>query len=217
MQEDDSEYFWPSYVDLLTTIIFVLLGYLVYSNFNLQKAEDTINSAKGLDESKTLFIYNEEIKRYELAIDINFDPAKSDIEDVFKNNPNSEYQLRDAANKIQVFFEKLSSNKMYQDVNYIMVIEGQAQRYDDKKGFKNWESNPDIGYILSYERALSIVNWWKNEGYNFTINNEYYSKTENKNFELLISGAGYFSKSRKKGSGKNLRFTIQIMPILDLN
>lgn len=217
MQEQDSDYFWPSYVDLLTTIIFVLLGYLVYSNFNLQKAEDTIDSVKSLDDSETLFIYNDDIKRYELAINIAFEPDSSNIEYIFKDHEWKKEKLLDAAKKIQDFFEKLKNDERYKNVQYIMIIEGQAQRYSTKDGFKNWIDIPNRGYNLSYQRALALVNWWKKNGFDFTRNKEENNNIENKNFELLIAGAGYHSRSRKPGSGKNLRFTIQIMPILDLN
>ena len=48
------------------------------------------------------------------------------------------------------------------NVDYLLVIEGNTQRSNN-----NWVTIPNAGYKLSYDRALSLFNYWKNRGLNF--------------------------------------------------
>jgi len=80
----------------------------------------------------------------------------------------------------------------------LLIIEGNAQRYNN-----NWKDNPNLGYKLSYNRALALNNYWADLGYNF--------KKLGKQCEVIIAGSGYFSQSRdEENEYNNRRFTIQI-------
>jgi outer membrane protein OmpA-like peptidoglycan-associated protein len=95
------------------------------------------------------------------------------------------------------------------EINYLLIVEGNTQRALLPDGTWNNESLRDVGYNLSYRRALSLVNFWASSGLDFK---------DIDNCEVLISGSGYYGKSREKmvnsvsDSPNNRKFTIQITP-----
>ena len=111
---------------------------------------------------------------------------------------NTRENLYEAGKSISSLMQKLnSSNK---NVSYLLIIEGNTQRSDLNL---NYIKMPDVGYKLSYERSLSLVNFWQSKGLDF-------KKIDN--CELMIVGSGYFGKSREANEDENRKFTIQITP-----
>lgn len=83
-------------------------------------------------------------------------------------------------------------------INYLLIIEGNTQRSSD-----NWINSPDIGYKLSYHRALVLFNFWKLNRINF--------RKFGDQCEVIIAGSGYLSHSRDtKNENHNRRFSNQI-------
>jgi len=83
---------------------------------------------------------------------------------------------------------------------YLLIIEGQSSKdYYDVDVFRN-------NYVLSYQRALSLVHLW-------SINNIIF---EDKNCEVIISGSGQSSPYRIqpdiRDNEANQRFVIHIIP-----
>lgn len=85
------------------------------------------------------------------------------------------------------------------NIDYLVVVEGNAARYKDNYKLKETIQK---GYELSYGRALSLVQLWKNNNINF-------NKLGNQ-CEVIIAGSGHFGKSREVDEVKNKNFTIQV-------
>lgn len=197
--------FWVGYSDLMTSLFFIMLVLYIITYVILQDKIGTIKAdAEKLKEIEnvelalqtldtTYFTFDDENKRYKLNIDANFNPNSSSMMDIPYSN---RLKILEAG--------KMLFNKIYSvidtnnAIDYLMVIEGNTQRYNN-----NWKNNPDIGYKLSYDRALALFNYWKNNEINF------YSLGSQ--CEVMIAGSGYFSQSRdEKNEYKNRRFTIQV-------
>lgn len=194
--------FWTSYADLMTSLFFIMLVLLVLTivmmkrqakatEEQLKKIVEIQNSVKELDT--TYFKYQEEYKRYKLKVDVRFNGNSHNINDIPLN---IRKDLIKAGLKIYHKMNILTAKN--KDVNYLLIIEGNAQKYNN-----NFLLNPDAGYILSYQRSLSLVNYWKSNKLDFS---------KFKNCEILIVGSGYFGKSREVNEDENRKFTIQITP-----
>ncbi len=200
-----SGFFWVSYGDLMTSLFFVMLVLYVISftilqskQTELQVAADQLKKIKeiqlaleGLDEN--YFKFDKVNKRYKLQVMSPFKPGSSDINDI----PKLKQKKLLAAGK--VLYDKIEEViKENPSVDYLLVIEGNNQRYN-----KNWIYYPDIGYIGSYERALSLFNYWRINGLDF--------RDLGSQCEIIIAGSGYFGYSRDQSNELNNRkFSIQV-------
>lgn len=203
------DFFWPSYVDLMTSLFVVVLVLFVlsYYNFNQKKKELEVNAEKykriqQIDSAlskldKRYYTYDPLNKRHKLKVDVNFRPNSADMNDL---SANLKQDLQSAGNALYKQMQDLITKNP--DVNYLLVIEGNTQR-SIFQGKWNYKTYPNLGYEFSYKRALALVDFWKLNGVDFRAFN---------NCELMIAGSGYFGKSRENDENKNRRFTIQITP-----
>jgi hypothetical protein len=152
---------------------------------NVQKAIEKLDS--------TYYQFDKENKRYKLNIDAKFRPNSSNITDI------SQDKRIAIANAGKNLYDKIESIiDTSKTIDYLLIIEGSTQRYNN-----NWRDNPNLGYQLSYQRALSLYNFWKQKGADFR-------KLGNQ-CEVIIAGSGYYSQSRdERNENNNRRFTIQI-------
>ncbi|WP_158829323.1 hypothetical protein [Mucilaginibacter lacusdianchii] len=201
-------HFWPSYVDLMTSlfVIMLVLFVLSYLNFNRIETELRANAEqmarirqidsalKKLD--RRYFRLDPVNNRYQLMIDVNFAPNSADIRTLRAD------QLRQLREAGQALFGKMQDLAKDPNINYILVVEGHAEIVL-WHGKPNSELDPNRGYQLSYSRALALKNFWQQSGYGFNGLH---------NCEILIVGSGYFGKSRDRSERNNRRFTIQIAP-----
>jgi len=200
--------FWPSYADLMTSLFFVMMVLYVLTFVKLkhdqdifrvdaqryQKLKDIEKSLSYLDQE--YFEFDDENKRYRMKTDMQFRSGSYDINDI-PDNQRSE--LREAGRELYELISTLAKDNP--DVSYVIVLEGNTA-HQKINGVWNYESMPDLGYNLSYSRALSLYNFWRARGYDFKGFD---------NCEILIAGSGYFGKSRdKRDESKNKKFTIQI-------
>ncbi len=193
--------FWVSYSDMMTSMFFIMLVLFIlavgYLYLQKRATEEQIREIKNIqtalrniqDED---FTFNPESYRYYLDADINFPSNSADITDL---EPHTRERLINLGNTLYNSLDSLIHKK--ENINYLMIIEGNTQRSD-----QNWEQIPNVGYKLSYRRALALFNFWKNKGINF------YKLAPQ--CEVLIAGSGYFGQSRVEEEWKNRRFTIQI-------
>lgn len=196
-------YIWTSYSDLMTSLFFVMLVLFVLVvamlHNKLQETEDREKTTKSqLDKIKELnssieninkdyFKYDEKYRRHTLKdINISFKSKSSDIEDI---SVYDQIRLRAAGKAICKFMKEAKDS--IPEAEYLLIIEGQSSK-------DNYERN----YELSYERALSLVKFWENEGINF----------DSLPCELIISGSGTKSKFREENEIDNQRFVIHIIP-----
>jgi hypothetical protein len=200
-----SGFFWVSYADLMTSLFFIMLVLYVISFAILKSKQGILEAqAKQLEEIKnvqkaiekldsTYYQFDKENKRYKLNIDAKFRPNSSNITDI------SQDKRIAIANAGKNLYDKIESIiDTSKTIDYLLIIEGSTQRYNN-----NWRDNPNLGYQLSYQRALSLYNFWKQKGADFR-------KLGNQ-CEVIIAGSGYYSQSRdERNENNNRRFTIQI-------
>lgn len=200
-----SAFFWVSYADLMTSLFFIMLVLYVISFAILQSNQGVLEAqANQLKEIKnvqkaienldsTYYHFDTENKRYKLNIDVRFKSNSSNILDIPQK---TRVELGNAGKNL---FEKVKSIiDTSKTIDYLLIIEGNAQRFND-----NWINNPNMGYNLSYKRALSLFNYWKKMDADFN--------SLGSQCEVIIAGSGYFSQSRdEENENNNRRFTIQV-------
>ena len=216
----NKESFWPSYVDIVTTLfaIMVVLFAVSYSRFRVQEAElrklankyEEIKAIYDMVEKidSSYFEFNKEYVKHIFRIQVKYQPKEFDIHklEADKYNRSEADSLRsrilEAGRVIESTIQKLQeADSTKQDIKYLVVIEGQASRipFDDGP----WKNNN----TLSYLRALHLHMYWKEEaGIDFSNMNK---------CELVISGSGEEGVPRDSlVEENNQRFLIHIVPVI---
>lgn len=145
-------FFWTSYSDLMTSLFFIMLTLFVLVIVLLHKRMETTEkqleeikkveaSTKELERSQ-YYAYKPEYKKYVLDVKCFFQQAKSSFNDLQTDTAS----LRKAGEEMEQF---LSRN----DNKYLLIIEGQASR--------NSIMQTDLNYSLSFQRALTLMKFWK--------------------------------------------------------
>jgi hypothetical protein len=200
-QQPKRDFFWPSYVDLMTSlfVVMLLLFIISYISFRAKNAELAASKVemdriRQIDKAlrqldKRYFYLDPNNNRYKLLVDVVFKPHSADINTIGAKSLN---ELKDAGSILYRKMKALSSDR---DINYLLIVEGNTERYNS-----NWINNPDLGYITSYKRSLALKKYWESRGFDFSVFG---------NCEILVVGSGYFGRSHQKNSRT---FTIQITP-----
>ena len=198
-------FFWASYADLMSSLFFIMLVLFVLTVVMLQKQMKEIERVKEATQAEinkikeiqnaisnidsTYFAYNAEHKKHILKIDVGFQTNSADITDI---SIETRHQLLNAGKAINQFIKNACQKY---NAQYLLIIEGQASK-------DNFIRNNE----LSYERALALVNYWKNNGVLFN----------SEQCEVIISGSGQDGTLRIQpdvaGNVKNQRFLIHILP-----
>jgi outer membrane protein OmpA-like peptidoglycan-associated protein len=198
-------FFWVGYSDLMTSLFFIMLVLFVVS-FSLLRSKYKVmeeqmkeikNVEKALSElDRKYFEFDNINKRYKLKTDINFAVNKANIYDKSHITDNQRKELKKAGKDL---FNKIKTiTQANKEIDYLLIIEGITSRYKN-----NYQTNPDRGYKLSYERALALYNFWKQNNIDF--------RRLAPQCEIILAGSGYFSQSRDtRNEANNKRFTIQI-------
>lgn len=200
--------FWTSYSDLMTSLFFVIFVLFIVAVIAMGKAiqkekstriatEKEIEKIRAIENSiqnidTIWFDYNDRYKKHVLKIDVSFPKGESDIIYIPLQTRENLYQ---AGLAIDRFLNK--AQKRYRDsVNYLLIIEGQASNDNYEKNFE-----------LSYERALSLYNYLRNNR-NLDLKRD--------NCEVLICGSGTQGTMRSypddANNKNNQRFLIHILP-----
>lgn len=218
---DNKTSFWPSYVDIMTTLFAVMLVLFVvsYSRFKVKEVElkkmaDKYEEIKSIYKAvenidSTYFEFNPQYIKHIFRIQVTYQTGEFSLYklqgdlDLNRSVANS---LRDsiisAGNEIKRTIEKLQNNdSINQDIKYLVVIEGQASA--DGYNTDEWHNND----VLSYQRALALHKFWCEEA-NLDFSNM-------NRCELVISGSGIKGVPRDSLSEKNnQRFLIHIVPVI---
>jgi hypothetical protein len=216
MQQKKESFFWTSYSDLMTSLFFIMLTLFVLvivllhkrmeaTENQLQAIKEVEASTKELDKSD-YYAYKKEYKKYVLNVRCYFDELKSDLSDLQTDTE----KLKAAGIELQSFLERNSTNQ------YLLIIEGQASRNSVKLTDKN--------YDLSFQRALTLMKFWKDVCHiNFGTNCE---------IQIAGSGDGRYNfgftdgednvtfreldntlmRERGENESENQRFVIHIIP-----
>ncbi len=234
MEEKSKDFFWTSYVDLMTALFAVVLVLFVLSYYNLNKKKQELEDLVKIKEQEAailnkvkanfklfekepdIFYFDTKYNRIELQLKIKF---KKGLEyyrlipnDIDGNFDTTKDTLKIIGAKLKSIIEAFQLQKkndpFMKDVSYIMVISGSASK------FKN--GNPNENYILSYRRALSLHEFWKNN-----LNLDFDSPKYHDIIELQIAGVGFggvgrfntpYNPSKNSEEEKNQRFIIHIAP-----
>lgn len=145
-------FFWTSYSDLMTSLFFIMLTLFILVIVLLHKRMET--TEKQLEEIKKVeastkelgrsqyYAYKPEYKKYVLNVKCFFQEAKSSFNDLETDTAS----LRRAGEEMEQFLSR-NENK------YLLIIEGQASRNSIKQ--------TDLNYSLSFQRALTLMKFWK--------------------------------------------------------
>lgn len=104
----------------------------------------------------------------------------------------------DIGNKIKRFLKKLNSQNP--ELSYLLVIEGNMANTFDKQ----IDKDENYGYLISYQRALSVYKLW--------LRNNIHFRDYNDNVEVMLCGSGFNGLCRDAIEENNKRFSIQIIP-----
>lgn len=213
MAKNKFDFFWTSYTDLMTSLFFIMLTLYVLtyvklnSTIKLQKEKLAIiemveENLKPLKSDNSLFVYEEKYKRFKLGFDVKFKRAKVNINEFdLENYEDTRDKINKAGFKLRTIIDNLNEKRKadhtLSKVSYILVIAGSASQIGTDKQYN---------YQISYNRALSLWNYWKMIGIDF----------EDKKYEglidLQIAGNGWGGVGREQIEENNQRFLIQIFP-----
>ncbi|HPD58849.1 MAG TPA: hypothetical protein P5085_02580 [Paludibacteraceae bacterium] len=199
--------FWISYSDLMTSLFFIMLVLFVLSVGYLNKKQKVlINEIEGVNKLLNLekqfeplikdnsFKYLPDCKKFIvrdlMGIEI-FEPNQ------FVIKPEYISTTIKVGYKIENFLEQLTTKNP--DLSYLLVIEGNMANTFDKRINKD----DNYGYLISYQRALSVYNLWLKNNINFRKYN---------NVEVMLCGSGFNGLCRDEIEENNKRFSIQIIP-----
>ncbi len=153
MKGKGSDFFWPSFTDLMTSLFFIMLVLYVLTYLKLtnqQKAtEQQLNKIKEIQAAvkelpKEYFQYDSVYKRFSLVQNVEFEKGK----DIIK--PKDEQYLVKVGNSIRGLIDNLKSKYAQQDIKYVVIIEGMASN-------DNFSDN----FPLSYKRAWAVLKLWQ--------------------------------------------------------
>lgn len=193
--------FWPSYVDIMTTLFAIMLVLFVVSYSRFKNREElleslveqyeniiTVYSTVGSIDSTDYFNYYQEHKKHLFTVDVEYqrraykvDELKLDTIDK-RAADNKRDSIIEAGKIIENTILQLEKSEVFNskgnlddNIKFLVVIEGQSSRVKFNKS--NWENN----YTLSYLRAQFLNEFWK-------ANNIDLASLPK--CELIISGSG---------------------------
>jgi hypothetical protein len=206
MKGKDTDFFWPSFTDLMTSLFFIMLVLYVLTYLKLTNERKIIENQKKVTEQQLnkikeiqkalgalpseYFIYNDEYKKHILNVGVNFKRGSANMLDL---KLDTRLKIRIAGKVLErILRDSLPSD---QNIKYLLVIEGQASK-----------DNAPINDELSYSRAISLKNFWF--GSNPDLNKVL------PNCEVIIAGSGQYGVPRDIPDipPKNQRFMITVIP-----
>lgn len=195
MDNRNNSSFWPSYVDVMTTLFAITLilfavsfGRFKIKEKQLQSIVDeydnilTVYSTVGRIDSTGFFGYDQQYLKHLFRINVEYQTREYAIDKLKLDltNPVEAEQKRDsivaAGRMVKETIEALEttdSNK--RNIKFLVIIEGQSSKvlYNES----DWKNN----YTLSYMRAQYLNEFWKRNGIDLSSIPK---------CELIISGSG---------------------------
>lgn len=199
MTKRKESFFWTSYSDLMTSLFFIMLVLfilvIVLLHRRMEATERQLEEIKKVEESTRelegkYLTYNNEYEKFVLNINCHFPELEYKIDLL---DEHTRQELIEAGQQIKAFLDRHSK---YQ---YLVIVEGQASMNSEGWTIRNYE--------LSFQRALSLVQFWtQNSNVRFS----------EKNCELQIAGSGdgrlNAKTMRSPVEVNNQRFLIYIIP-----
>lgn len=212
--------FWPSYVDIMTTLfaIMLILFAVSFSRFKIKEQELSENNNKlrillenyksiisiystvGSIDSTEYFGYNEEYLKHMFQINVEYQTKEYDITSKLKLDATDKAkadvirtQIVKAGLLVKNNIQELNRSIPQSEDNnikFLIVIEGQSSKV--RFNDSDWLNN----YTLSYLRARYLNEFWKQNGIDFA---------SIPRCELLISGSGEEGVPREIPNEKALK------------
>lgn len=243
MDNKNNGSFWPSYVDVMTTLfaITLVLFAVSFSRFKIKEKQlqvlvdeyqnivNVYSTVNEIDQS-SLFGYDSLYLKHLMTIDIQYQQKEYRMDKLAQDlsSPNIANKIRKevkaAGDTILSKITKLENSipdSMKKNIKFLVVIEGQSS----KVGFNvdDWRNN----YTLSYLRAQYLNEFWKSKGIDFE---------SMPRCELIVSGSGegghprvavdtdslhaLYPDSKEYAQhwieleGRNQRFLVHIVPVI---
>lgn len=202
MDSNNNSTFWPSYVDIMTTLFATMLVLFAvsYSRFKikenqLQSLVDeyeniiAVYSTVSSIDSTAYFGYNAKYLKHLFTVDVQYQTKEYDIQNRLKYDKTNPKQadwdpiradaIRDSViNAGRLIKETLStlesSESNRNNIKFLVIIEGQSSRMNFFES--DWKNN----YTLSYMRAQHLYEFWKKNGIDL----------ESSQCQVIISGSG---------------------------
>lgn len=227
--------FWPSYVDVMTTLFAVMLVLFAasYSRFRQKEKEletnrrmleeivdeyediITVYSTVGEIDSTRYFGYNARYLKHLFTVEVKYQPKEYmisrlelDRTDVAQADSKRDSILA-AGRLVQSTIKSLERTNVQKDnIKFLVIIEGQSSRVPFD--IDDWRNN----YTLSYLRAQYLNKFWKDNGIDIDAIPR---------CELIIAGSGEegvprYTEDKSLGASnpdlKNQRFLIHIVPVI---
>ena len=218
-KKGDKDSFWPSYVDIVTTLfaIMVVLFAVSYSRFRVQEAElrktaDKYEEIKKIYQTvenidPTYFEFDSTYVKHIFKIQVTYQKGEFDLYKLMADRTNKteadslRRRIVAAGEEIQRTVQNLQNmHDKKQDIKYLVVIEGQASA-------DGYYINPYFNNdVLSYQRALALHRFWQKNEIDFSAMPK---------CELVISGSGEGGVPRDTTREEfNQRFLIHIVPVI---
>lgn len=197
--------FWPSYVDIMTTLfaIMLILFAVSFSRFKIKEGQLRQNNEKlellvkdyqsiirvystvgSIDETE-YFGYNVDYLKHMFQINVEYQTKQYDINHKLKLDLTDPLQADEIRKKIvesgYLVLKKVEElnctipQSEDNNIKFLVIIEGQSSKVPFNEG--DWMNN----YTLSYLRAQYLNEFWKQHGIDFA---------SIPRCELIISGSG---------------------------
>lgn len=204
MNKKNSGSFWPSYVDIMTTLFAIMLVLFVVSYSRFKNKEEqlkslvdeyeniiTVYSTVGSIDSTEYFGYNKEYLKHLFTVDVEYQQKEYRIDKLKLDRINKEAadNKRDSIiqageliketilklEKTQGIEAALHPDSASNNIKFLVVIEGQASKISFN--IDDWRNN----FTLSYLRARFLNEFWKENNIDLA---------SIPRCELIISGSG---------------------------
>ena len=220
MDGKNNSSFWPSYVDIMSTLFAIMLVLFIvsFSRFKIKEGELLENNQKlqlllenyeslisiystvgSIDETK-YFGYNETYLKHMFQINVEYQTKQYDINTKLKLDLNDKVaadkirkQIVDAGLLVKQKIQELNENipeNKDNNIKFLVIIEGQSSKVRFDES--DWQNN----YTLSYLRAQYLNEFWKQNNIDFA---------SIPRCELLIAGSGESGVPREIPNEKELR------------
>lgn len=195
MDGNNNGSFWPSYVDVMTTLFAITLVLFVVSFSRFQMKEKqlqslvdeydniiTVYSTVGAIDSTRFFGYNEQYLKHLFTIDVEYKTKEYHITQLSLDDKDpaaadrKRADILEAGRIVKQTIERIEyQGTMRNNIKFLVVIEGQASKVSFNES--DWKNN----YTLSYLRAQYLHEFWKTNGIDLASIPK---------CELIISGSG---------------------------
>lgn len=235
-KKNSKDFFWPSYVDVMTNLFAITLVLFVVSFFlfkgkneqletvnneltvmkdEYQRVIDMNNAIQSLDNNE-FFRYDDTYQKHILTIPFEYILNQYRIPSGL-SNPEVVSDIKEVGISIiktiiDLREKYIIDGKNTFNIKFLVVIEGQASRSGE-------EEHNDI---LSYRRALYLKKYWL-DSFN-EIHFQGMSFTDPAlRCEMIVSGSGFSGSPREPDfingivNAANQRFLVHIVPVIDWN